>query len=124
MPLGPAVQLLMILLLVLLAFSGTVASVTSVPMLASGPGLLEGFVAGLMSLPKFLASPSMEVTLIDTGARLIGYDIGFLPGVLAFAATGAAAASTPKIVRAETCPMTAPRLATKRVSSSMDARDG
>jgi hypothetical protein len=115
----------MILLLVLLAFSGTVASVTSVPMLASGPGLLEGFVAGLMSLPKFLASPSMEVTLIDTGARLIGYDIGFLPGVLAFAATGAAAAaSTPKIVRAETCPMTAPRLATKRVSSSMDARDG
>jgi hypothetical protein len=96
MPLAPAARILVIFLLLLSAFSEPSASVSSVAVASAAPGFWEGLVHGLLSVPKLLASPFLEVVLVSPGRHLLSYDIGFYAGVLLFAGGGAAlAASTP-----------------------------
>lgn len=61
---------------------------------AYAPGFWAGFVDGFMALLKLLASPFIQVTLVDEGAHAFTYDIGYYGGVLTFAASAAAAASS------------------------------
>jgi hypothetical protein len=95
MPVAPAVRVLMIFL-ALLALESPLAPATAEIPFSDGPGFWEGLLHGFLSLPKLLISPFVEVTLVDSGAHLFSYDIGFFVGVLLFASAGAAAAaSTP-----------------------------
>ena len=93
MPLSSAVRILVIFLLLLLTFAGPVASVTSAT-LAPGPGFWEGLLDGFLSLLKLLASPFVNVVVVDAGDHLFSYDVGFYVGVLLFAGAGAAAAAS------------------------------
>jgi len=61
---------------------------------AYAPGFWAGFVDGFMALLKLLASPLIQVALVDAGAHALAYDIGYYGGVLTFAASAAAAASS------------------------------
>ena len=99
MPLAPAARILVIGLLLLSAFSGpgsSLAPLASVAVDSTAPGFWEGLVHGLLSLPKLLVSPFLDVVLVSPGSHPPRYDIGFNAGVLLFASGGAAlAASTP-----------------------------
>jgi hypothetical protein len=89
--------MLVILLLLLLAFTRSSESVASAAALATAPGFWDGLIDGFLSLPRLLASLVVDVTLVDPGAHLMSYDIGFYAGVLLLAGVGAAAAaSTPE----------------------------
>ena len=86
----------MICLLLLSVISEPSASETSVAVASAAPGFWEGLMHGLLSLPKLLVSPFLDVVLVDPGSHLHSYDIGLYAGVLLFAGGGAAlAASTP-----------------------------
>ena len=94
MPLASAARVLVVFLLLLIAFSRPVESVTSTAALASAPGFWDGLVDGFMSLPRLLASLVVDVSLVEPGAHLLSYDIGFYVGVLLLTGAGAAAASS------------------------------
>ena len=101
MPLFSAVRILLIVLTLLLVFTDPVASVTSAT-IAQGPGFWEGILEGFLCLPKLMASPFADVTLVDPSDHPFGYNIGFYAGVLLFAGGGAAASSsTPESVSTE-----------------------
>jgi hydrogenase/urease accessory protein HupE len=94
MPLASAARVLVVFLLLLLAFTRPVESVQSVAALASTSGFWDGLVDGFLSLPRLLASLAVDVNLVEPGAHLLSYDIGFYVGVLLLAGVGAAAASS------------------------------
>ncbi len=87
-------RVLMIFLALVLALESPLASATAEIPLSDGPGFWTGLLHGFLSLLKLLISPFVEVTLVDSGAHLFSYDIGFFVGVLLFAGTGAAAAAS------------------------------
>lgn len=94
MPLASAARALILFLLLLLAFTGPVESVTPAAALASSAGFWDGLIDGFMSLPRLLANLVIDVPLIEPGAHLMSYDLGFYAGVLLLTGAGAAAASS------------------------------
>jgi putative effector of murein hydrolase LrgA (UPF0299 family) len=80
-------RLLAVILLFLYA-GAAVADTAQAP-----PGFWSGFLDGFMSLLKLLASPVVEVSLVNEGANALAYDAGYYAGVLTFSASAAAAAS-------------------------------
>ncbi len=94
MPLASAARALIVFLLLLLAFTGPVESVTPAAVATTSAGFWSGLVDGFMSLPRLLANLVVDVPLIEPGAHLLSYDLGFYAGVLLLTGAGAAAASS------------------------------
>jgi len=94
MPLASAARALVVFLLLLLAFTGPVESVTAAAAMAPAAGFWEGLIDGFMSLPRLIANLVIDVPLIQPGAHLLSYDLGFYAGVLLLSGAGAAAASS------------------------------
>jgi hypothetical protein len=67
----------------------------------AAPGFWTGFLDGFLSLLKLLASPFVDVTIVTDDFGPWAYTIGYYLGVLSFAGSAGAAASSADAIPAQ-----------------------